>query len=287
MRTEDSLSTYPKMAWEDRARERLASDEPERCRAAHSITAFFPAYHDAATIGGLVAFTDAVLARVTDDYEILVVNDASRDGMAAVLEASAARFPRLKVITHLTNRGYGGALQSGFAHASKELIFYTDGDGQYDPTEILALLPHLEGADLVNGYKLRRADALYRVVIGRLYHGTAKLLFGLKVRDVDCDFRLVRRSMMRQVHLVSMKGSICCELIKKLQREGCRIVEVPVHHYPRVSGRSQFFQFSKVAQSLGMLLRLWAALILAPALRPLRLRRPLQREVPIEARGPK
>jgi glycosyltransferase involved in cell wall biosynthesis len=277
------MSTQLKMVWEDRARERLAGSEPERCRTPHSITAFFPAYNDAATIGGLVAYTDAVLARVTDDYEIVVVNDASPDDMADVLAQHGPRFPRLKVVTHARNRGYGGALQSGFAKATKDLIFYTDGDGQYDPTEILALLPHLEGVDLVNGYKRRRADALYRVVIGRLYHWTARLLFRLPVRDVDCDFRLVRRSLMDEIHLISMNGSICCELIKKLQRAGCRIVEVPVHHYPRVSGRSQFFQFSKVVRSLGMLLRLWVDIILAPALRPLWRRLPFHRRVPIDA----
>ena len=277
------MSSYPKMLWEDRARALLASPEPDRCRTEHSITAFFPAYNDATTIGGLVEFTDAVLARVTPDYEIVVVNDASPDDLANVLAELCDRFPRLKVVTHLRNRGYGGALQSGFAHATKELIFYTDGDGQYDPTEIVSLLPHIDGADLVNGYKIRRADALYRVVIGRLYHWTAKLLFGLKVRDVDCDFRLVRRSLIQRISLVSMKGSICCEMIKKLQMAGCRIVEVPVHHYPRVSGRSQFFQFSKVALSLAMLLRLWGDIVLAPALRPLRARLPFHRRVPVDA----
>jgi glycosyltransferase involved in cell wall biosynthesis len=285
----------PKMVWEERAQERLArleagdsieigrkggevSTSPQRlagpesdsCRSRSSVTAFFPAYNDAATIAGLVAYTDRVLSRVAVDYEIIVVNDASEDDTAAVLEAITSRYPRLKVVTHVRNRGYGGALRAGFAHAAKDLIFYTDGDGQYDPTEILSLLPHIDGADLVNGYKIRRADAMYRVVIGRLYHWTAKLLFGLKVRDVDCDFRLVRRSLIEQVNLVSMKGSICCEMIKKLQMVGCRIVEVPVHHYPRVSGRSQFFKFSKVVLSLAMLLRLWSDIVLAPTLQPLR-----------------
>jgi glycosyltransferase involved in cell wall biosynthesis len=271
------------MKWEDRACARLAGPEPEQRRIEPSISAFFPAYNDAATIGGLVAYTDAILARVTPDYEIVVVNDASPDNMAAVLDTLSEQFPCLKVVTHLRNRGYGGALQSGFAHATKELIFYTDGDGQYDPTEILSLLPHIEGVDLVNGYKIRRADALYRVVIGRLYHWTARILFGLRVRDVDCDFRLVRRSLIQRISLVSMKGSICCEMIKKLQMAGCRIVEVPVHHYPRVSGRSQFFQFSKVVLSLAMLLRLWGDIVLAPALRPLRDWWPFQRRVPVDA----
>jgi glycosyltransferase involved in cell wall biosynthesis len=276
----------PKMAWEDRARERLANLAPGSCWTEQSITAFFPAYHDADTIGGLVAYTDEVLARVTRDYEIIVVNDASGDDTAAVLEAIQPGFPRLKVVTHLRNRGYGGALQSGFAHASKDLVFYTDGDGQYDPTEILALIPRIEGADLVNGYKIRRADALYRVVIGRLYHWTAKLLFGLKVRDVDCDFRLIRRSLIERINLVSMKGSICCEMIKKLQMAGSRIAEVPVCHYPRVSGRSQFFTFSKVALSLAMLLRLWSDMVLTPALRPVLRRLPFPRSVRVSPRPP-
>jgi glycosyltransferase involved in cell wall biosynthesis len=274
------------MMWEDRARERLASLTPGSCWTDQSITAFFPAYNDADTIGGLVAYTDDVLSRVTRDYEIIVVNDASEDDTAAVLEAIQPRFPRLKVVTHLRNRNYGGALQSGFAHASKDLVFYTDGDGQYDPTEILSLIPRMEGADLVNGYKIRRADALYRVVIGRLYHWTAKLLFGLKVRDVDCDFRLIRRSLIDRINLVSMKGSICCEMIKKLQMAGCRIVEVPVCHYPRVSGRSQFFTFSKVALSLAMLLRLWSDIVLAPALRPVLRRLPFPRSVRVSPRPP-
>lgn len=281
-----TMGERPRMVWEERARERLASLTPGSCWTDQSITAFFPAYNDADTIGGLVAYTDEVLSRVTGDYEIIVVNDASGDDTAAVLESIQPRFPRLKVVTHLRNRGYGGALQSGFAHASKELVFYTDGDGQYDPTEILALLPRIEGADLVNGYKIRRADALYRIVIGRLYHWTAKLLFGLKVRDVDCDFRLIRRSLIERIHLVSMKGSICCEMIKKLQMVGCRIVEVPVHHYPRVSGRSQFFTFSKVALSLAMLLRLWSDIVLAPALRPVLRWLPAQRRVRLGVRPP-
>jgi glycosyltransferase involved in cell wall biosynthesis len=298
----------PKMAWEDRADERLARLESgQLAESGHkggeagtvpatdpdsrpfwsdlSITAFFPAYNDAATIGGLVAYTDRVLSRVTADYEIIVVNDASADHTGAVLESIRERFPCLKVVTHVRNRGYGGALQAGFAHATKALIFYTDGDGQYDPTEILSLLPRVDGADLVNGYKIRRADALYRVVIGRLYHWTAKLLFGLKVRDVDCDFRLVRRTVIQRVNLVSMKGSICCEMIKKLQMVGCRIVEVPVYHYPRVSGRSEFFRFSKVALSLAMLLRLWSDIVLAPAFQPFFRWLP-RRRVPIDVSRP-
>jgi hypothetical protein len=276
------MGNRPKMAWEDRARERLARLETESCKSNQSISAFFPAYNDADTIGGLVAYTDAVLSRISDDYEIIVVNDASPDATAEVLEAIRPQFPHLKVVTHLRNRGYGGALQSGFAHATKDLVFYTDGDGQYDPTEIVSLVPHIKDADLVNGYKIRRADALYRVVIGRMYHWTARLLFGLQVRDVDCDFRLIRRSLIEHVTLVSMKGSICCEMIKKLQMAGCRIVEVPVHHYPRVSGRSQFFTFSRVLLSLMMLLRLWHEMVLTPTLRPLRVRAPLPREVGVK-----
>ena len=118
---------------------------------------------------------------------------------------------------HEQNRGYGGALRSGFAAATRELVFYTDGDAQYDPAEMAVLWRRFDdGVDLVNGYKISRSDPLHRIVIGRIYHHTVKLLFGLKVRDVDCDFRLMRRSIFDTVHLEKNSGVICLEMMKKI-----------------------------------------------------------------------
>ncbi|MDX9831262.1 MAG: glycosyltransferase family 2 protein [Anaerolineae bacterium] len=226
-----------------------------------SISVFFPAYNDGGTIPSMVLTALMALREVADDYEILVINDGSADYTAAVLDELASRYPELRVIHHKRNTGYGGALRSGFSHATKELIFYTDGDAQYDPRELERLVAAWhDGVDLVNGYKISRSDPLHRVVIGRLYHWTVKMAFGLRLRDVDCDFRLMRRSIFDRVHLESDSGVICVELMKKVQDAGFRIAEVPVHHYHRAYGKSQFFNFRRVWRTGKQLWGLWWAL---------------------------
>ena len=164
-----------------------------------------------------------------------------------IADELARTYPEVEVVHHERNRGYGGALRSGFAAATRELVFYTDGDAQYDPAEMEALWDAFDDdVDLVNGYKISRSDPLHRIVIGRIYHHTVKLLFGLKVRDVDCDFRLMRRSIFDRVALEKNSGVICLEMMKKIQDAGFRIAEVPVHHYHRAYGRSQFFNFRRL-----------------------------------------
>lgn len=219
---------------------------------------FFPAYNDAWTIASLVVTSDCLLRRLADDYEIIVVNDGSPDHVAELLADLQARYPRLRVVTHPTNRGYGAALRSGFAAASKDLVFYTDGDAQFDPRELELLLEQLrEGIDVVNGYKLRRSDAIYRRLIGRLYHHAVRTAFGLPIRDVDCDFRLFRRRVLDAVTLESNSGLITVEMVKKIHDAGFHFAEVPVHHYPRAAGSSQFFQLRRVARTLLDLARFW------------------------------
>ncbi|HEY8490863.1 MAG TPA: glycosyltransferase family 2 protein [Dehalococcoidia bacterium] len=227
-----------------------------------SVSAFFPCYNDARTIGAMVQGAKEVLERVTTDYEIIVVNDGSTDESARVLAELAAREPRLRVVEHPRNRGYGGALKSGFAAATKEYVFYTDGDGQYDPAELALLVERMtDGVDLVNGYKLRRADGLHRVVVGRLYGWAVRQAFRLRVRDVDCDFRLFRASVFRRVGLQMDSGAICVEMIRKVQDAGFRIVEVPVHHYPRLEGGSRFFRPLPVLRTFLELAGLWWRLV--------------------------
>lgn len=222
------------------------------------ISVFFPAYNDKASIGSLVGDALAVLPRLTDDFEVIVVDDGSTDGTAAVLEGLRRADPRVRVVSHESNRGYGAALRTGFASASKELVFYTDGDGQYDVRELALLRPLLaEGVDIVNGYKIKRADARRRRALGAAYNRLAHLLFSIPIRDVDCDFRLVRRRAVEQVELVSSSGSICVELVHKLHRTGCVFAEAPVHHYPRAHGRSQFFTLRRVGRTALDLLSLW------------------------------
>jgi len=223
-----------------------------------SISVFFPAYNDGGTIPSMVLAALMTLRTVADDYEVVVVNDGSTDYTAEVLEELASRYPELRVIHHAQNRGYGGVLRTGFSSATKELIFYTDGDAQYDPRE-LARLYDIWGddVDFVNGYKISRSDPLHRIIIGRVYHWTVKLAFGLRLRDVDCDFRLMRRSIFDKVQLKSDSGVICVELMKKVQDAGFSIKEVPVHHYHRAYGKSQFFNFRRIWRTGKQLWGLW------------------------------
>ena len=227
------------------------------------LSVFFPAYNDAGTIASLVMTALMTAEKLTPDFEVIVINDGSADNTAEILDELARIYPRLRVVHHARNRGYGGALQTGFRSATKELIFYTDGDAQYDPAEMALLWQKIgPGVDLVNGYKISRSDPFHRIVIGRVYHHIVSILFGLTVRDVDCDFRLMRRSIFERVHLEKTSGVICLELMKKIHDAGFRIVEVPVHHYHRAFGQSQFFNFPRIFRTAVDVLRLWYALVI-------------------------
>ena len=227
-----------------------------------SITVFFPAFNDAGSIASLVTDALDVLPALTDDFEVLVVNDGSTDATSDVLEELARASPHVRVVHHGRNRGYGAALRTGFGHARKELVFYTDGDGQYDVRELVALHPLMTGAvGVVNGYKIGRSDARARKVIGGVYNRLARVLFRLPIRDVDCDFRLMRRRVVERLDLVSSSGVICVELVRKLHASGCVFAETPVRHYPRRHGRSQFFTFGRVARTAFDFFVLWFRLV--------------------------
>lgn len=231
--------------------------------AVRSISIFFPCYNDKGTIGNLVR--DAIsTVRVLGirDYEVIVIDDGSTDGARELLRELEQSTPSLRVIYHAKNRGYGGALKSGFAAAGKEWVFYTDGDGQYDVRELALLVAKAPGADVVNGYKIKRNDSLARIVIGKIYQWGIKIGFMLKIRDVDCDFRLIRKTKLDAIALISNGGSMCVELTRRLQNAGSVFREVPVHHFDRVYGHSQFFTFRRVASTLLVLCKLWILLVL-------------------------
>jgi glycosyltransferase involved in cell wall biosynthesis len=214
-------------------------------------------------------------SRLTEDFEIIVVNDGSRDHTAEVLTELAALVPELRVIHHPVNRGYGAALRTGFAAASKNLLFYTDGDAQFDPREMERLFREMEdGVDYINGYRTKRADSFLRVALGRPYHWLIRQAFGLRIRDVDCDFRLFRRPIVQKLTLHESNGAFCIELLKNLQDAGYRFREVSVQHYPRIYGRSQYYTLRRVLRAYGQLLSLWIRLVLRrshlrPSLSPL------------------
>ena len=226
------------------------------------ISVFFPAYNDAGTIPSMVLAAVITLRELTDDYEVIVVNDASRDHTGVLLAELERQYDCVRIVTHPSNRGYGGALRSGFANANKELIFYTDGDAQYDPRELKQLMQALtDDVDMVNGYKITRHDPLHRIIIGGIYQHFVRLTFGLKLRDPDCDFRVMRRFIFDKVHLESDSGVICVEMMKKIGDNGFRIAEVPVHHYHRAYGKSQFFNFRRLFRVAVDLGKLWFQLV--------------------------
>lgn len=237
-----------------------------------SISIFFPFLNDWGTVGSLVAIAIATVRQLADDWEVIIVNDGSnskdREALQMVADVVNAtmkqcnnetmRKKRLRIIDHPKNKGYGGALISGFTAAAKDLIFYTDCDAQYDPRELQVLYEAMKrGVGMVNGYKIKRNDPLHRVVAGRLYHHIVKFAFGLPGRDTDCDFRLVRREVFEKVKLYETTGTICTELVKKIDHFGYKIVEVPVHHFWRTSGKSQFFNFNRLYKTAVNLLKLW------------------------------
>jgi glycosyltransferase involved in cell wall biosynthesis len=227
-----------------------------------SVTVFFPAFNDAQSIGSLVTNALAVLPTLVRDYEVIVVNDGSTDGTAGVLAEMARHEPRLKVVHHERNQGYGAALRTGFRQANKDLVFYTDGDGQYDVSELANLYPLLaEDVDVVNGFKKSRADDLRRQLLGNVYKNFVRFIFRLPIRDVDCDFRLIRKTALQRIQLSSSSGAICVELVCKLHRAGCVFAEAAVNHYPRIHGRSQFFTLRRVTRTALDVSLLWFRLV--------------------------
>ncbi len=220
------------------------------------LTCFFPCFNDARTITGLVKKAASAAERNAPDFEVLVVDDGSSDGSREILRALAREHAYLRVIFHEKNLGYGAALRSGFRHASKEFIFYTDGDGQYDPLELEKLIPLMTGkVDLVNGYKLTREDSLIRIVLGNIYATIVRNVFSLTIKDPDCDFRLFRRAAL-PAELKCSSGAVCVELVKMIQSGGGDTAQCPVSHFGREFGRSQFFNLYSIFRTFRELVAL-------------------------------
>lgn len=238
-------------------------EKEKRHKQISSISAVFPAFNDGGTIASMVAAASIALHQVTEDYEIIVVNDGSTDYTSTMLEEISTRYPELRVITHPSNQGYGAALRTGFSAARKDWVFYTDGDSQYNPLELVDLVGALrDGVDVVNGYKLTRNDSLIRIMIGRAYHNFVKFLFGIHIRDVDCDFRLIPRRILEEIELNSVSGAICLELVKKIEDAGYVFAEIPVNHYSRKYGVSQFFVPWRIIRTLYQIAGLYWMLVI-------------------------
>ena len=204
-----------------------------------SLTISMPAFNEAENIPGMVADVLRVLPILTDDFEIIVVDDGSRDDTAVVTQQLAAQHPQLRLVQHEVNKGYGTAVLTGLTHASKELVFFTDADRQFDLSEIEKLLAKIETADLVVGYRAPRRDPFMRRLNGKGWSWLVTLLFGYTARDIDCAFKLMRHTVVEQLQdeITSGGATFSAEFLVRAKRAGFKIAEVPiVGHRPRVAG---------------------------------------------------
>jgi glycosyltransferase involved in cell wall biosynthesis len=202
-----------------------------------SLSVFFPCYNEAKNVERVVRRAVEVLEGLVADWEIIIVDDGSTDGTGAIADGLAAGDGRIRAVHHASNGGYGLALRSGFAAATKEYVFYTDGDGQFDVAELDRLLARLGGADIVSGYRRRRAEGVRRSMNAAAWGWLVQRALRFRCRDVDSAFKLYRRGIFDRIKLKSTGALIDAEILARATRLGCRIVTVPVSHYPRRAGR--------------------------------------------------
>jgi len=239
----------------------LATSEAKGARLT-SLSLFFPCHNEEGNVERVVRAALEVAPTVADDYEVIVVDDGSRDRTGDLADRLAAENARVRVLHHERNRGYGGAVRSGLAAAAKDYVFFSDGDGQFDLRELPELVALLAdgGCDLALGYRIRRADPFIRKVKAALYKGLIRVLFGLRVRDIDCAFKLVRRSVLERVHLAAEGALVSAELLIKAKKAGFRMREAGVHHYPRVSGTQTGANLKVILRTFREIVALWRQL---------------------------
>jgi glycosyltransferase involved in cell wall biosynthesis len=227
-----------------------------------ALSVFFPAYNEEANVATTVTKAAAFLPQVADKWEIIVIDDGSKDKTGAIVKSLAKKDPRIRLITHSPNRGYGEALKSGLYGAKYDLIAFTDADGQFDIRELGGLIAKIDGADLVAGYRIVRQDSPIRKLFGWGWTKLANLLLGINVRDVDCGFKLLKKEVIERIpRLESVRGGmISPELLAKTKKAGFKIAEVGVHHFPRREGKSTGSDLKVIFKSFADLGKLWWSL---------------------------
>lgn len=195
-----------------------------------------PAYNEEANIAPQVLEVIETLRSITNDFEVIVVNDGSRDRTGALVRELSIEYPQVRLITHEQNQGYGAALYAGFVNATKELVFLTDSDRQFDLSDVQKLLPLIEQADIVAGYRNPRRDPPIRVLNGIGWSALVTLLFGYMARDIDCAFKLFKREILQHIKPTTRGATFSAEFLIRSKRAGYKIVEVGVKHMPRRAG---------------------------------------------------
>ena len=220
------------------------------------LSVFFPCHNEEDNIAALVPKTLTVLAQISDDYEVIIVNDGSTDETAQVAEALAGQDPKVRVVTHAINQGYGSALQSGFRAATKEWVFYTDGDGQFDIAELPGLLEWTDQADIITCFRIERAESGLRRFNAWAWSQLVSRLFKLNIRDIDCAFKLYKREIFDVIEMRSTGALIDAEILARARNAGYTLVQTGVHHYPRRAGTQSGASLKVIFRAFRELLKL-------------------------------
>lgn len=222
-----------------------------------SLSVVLPAHNEAKNLPYILQEALEVLSTLGLDYEIIVVNDGSGDDTQLVVEGFVKKNPQIKLINHPKNLGYGAALTTGFKNSTKELVFFMDADRQFSITDITKLLPFTGEFDIVAGYRIIRHDPWYRVMIGRGYNLLVVTLFGVKLKDIDCAFKIYHRDVLDKIHFETVGALVNTEIMLKAQLMGKRVKEIGVNHYPRVEGKQSGANLKVIFKAFWETLCLW------------------------------
>jgi glycosyltransferase involved in cell wall biosynthesis len=225
-----------------------------------SLSVVFPAFNEEANIRRTVEAARMVLPKLAETWEIVLVNDGSRDATTPICDELAEQFPEVRAIHHMVNRGYGAALKSGILAARHDYIFFTDSDGQFDLQELEHLLQYASEFDIVTGYRAKRQDPPHRLINAWGWKTLVRMVLGVKVRDIDCAFKIFQRSVFDRVQIRSVGAMVNTEILAQANSFGMRIHEVKVSHYPRRAGKPSGANLKVIAKAFKELFRLWGQL---------------------------
>lgn len=226
----------------------------------YSLSAFFPAYNEEKNLKALIKKADQIFNQLFFNYEIIIINDGSRDNTLQILEELKGSFSKLKIISHKENLGYGAALKSGFLAAQKDLIFFSDADNQFDLGEIKLFLSEIENFDVIIGFRKNRQDNFIRRLNTWLWNNLINFLFKIRVSDVDCAFKLFRKEILEKIkpqNFQSQGAMISAEILVKLKKADAKIRELPISHFPRTAGKPSGVKLKVIIKAFKELFRFY------------------------------
>lgn len=234
-----------------------STSAPLTARIPGSLSLVLPVYNEEENIRIVIERALEVLPQYASDFEIVPVNDGSRDGSGKILADMAQAHARVKPVTHPVNRGYGAAVTSGFRAATGDFVMFMDSDRQFDIVDLGLLAPFVGRFDIVAGFRMNRNDPLHRRVFAEIFNVTVRILFGVHLRDIDCAFKVFRGDLLRSIELTAPGALINTEIQAKARRQGATLEQVGVHHYPRVAGQATGGNPRVIARAMKETLLLW------------------------------